>query len=129
MISKVISVVLAAALLHGSIAAQDQPQSAQQTIAKIQRVLRKAQEKNKAVKVTLNKKIHNQNKFSGKVGDISDTGFIVDDEKTGIATTLAYSDVKEISQKGLSTAVQIVIVAGVVVVIVVAIAAIVVPKT
>ncbi len=129
MLSKVISVVLAIALLHGSIAAQDQPQTTQQTISKIQHVLRKAQERNKAVKVTLNKKINNRNKVSGKVGGISDTGFGVDDEKTGIATTLAYSDVREISQKGLTTATQIVIVAGVVVAIVAVIAAIVVPKT
>jgi hypothetical protein len=57
MFSKVIAVVLVAVLVHGSIAAQDQPQSPQQTVAKMQQVLHKAQEKDKAVKVILNKKI------------------------------------------------------------------------
>jgi hypothetical protein len=129
MISKMISAVLVAAILQGSIAAQDQARSQQQTITTMQHFLRKAQEKNKAVKVTLNKKINNQRKVSGGVSGISDTGFVIDDEKTGTATTVAYSDVREVSYKGLSTATQIVIVTGVVVGVLVVIAAAVVPKT
>ena len=89
MISKMISAVLVAAILQGSIAAQDQARSQQQTITTMQHFLRKAQEKNKAVKVTLNKKINNQRKVSGGVSGISDTGFVIDDEKTGTATTVA----------------------------------------
>ena len=75
MIFKMISIVLVAALLHDSIAAQTQPQSPTQTVTKMQQVLRKAQEKGKAVKVTLNRKIDNRNKLTGKVSEISDTGF------------------------------------------------------
>ncbi len=101
MVSKMISVILVAALLHGNIAAQDQPQSPPQTVAKMQQVLHKAQEKDKVVKVILNKKIDKQKKFSGKVSGISDTGFVVIDQKTGKAMTLAYEDVKEVHQKGM----------------------------
>ena len=128
MISKIISVVLVAALLPSSIAAE-QLRSPQQSVDKIQQVLRKAQQKNKAVKVTLNKKINNQVKLSGNVGGISDTTFVVDDEKTGTATTVAYSDVREIRQRGLSTVTQIGIVAGVVVGVVLAVVLALTPKT
>jgi hypothetical protein len=102
MFYRAISLVLVAVLVHGSIAAQDQPQSPQQTVAKMQQVLRKAQEKDKTVKVTLKKKIDNQEKFSGKVSDISDTGFVVTDQKTGKIQKLAYEDVRQVNQKGMS---------------------------
>jgi hypothetical protein len=123
------AVVLVAVLLQGSVAAQDQSQSPLQTPAQMQQVLHKAQEKDKAVRVILNKKINNQNKLSGRVSGISDTSFVVDDEKSGTATTVEYSDVRKVSQKGLSTATRIVIVVAVVVGVVVAIAAAVYPKT
>lgn len=96
MFYKAISLALVAVLLHGSIAAQDQPQSSAQTVAKMQQVLHKAQEKDKAVKIILNKKI---DKFSGKVSDISDTGFVVTDQKTGKPMKLAYAHVREVHQK------------------------------
>ena len=73
----------------------------------MQQVLHKAQEKDKAVKVTLKKKIDNQKKFSGKVSDISDTGFVVTDQKTGKIQKLAYEDVREVHQKGLSKGAKI----------------------
>ena len=56
MFYRALSFVLVTVLLHGSIAAQDQTQSPQQTAAKMQEVLHKAQEKDKAVKVVLNKR-------------------------------------------------------------------------
>ena len=98
MLYKAISLALVAVLLHGSIAAQDQPQSPPQTVAKMQQVLHKAQEKDKAVKVILNKKIDKQKKFSGKVSDISDTGFVVTDQKTGKPMKLAYADVRKVEE-------------------------------
>ena len=108
MVSKMISVILVAALLHGSIAAQDQPQSPPQTVARMQQFLHKAQEKDKAVKVILNKKIDKQKKFSGKVSDISDTGFVVTDQKTG----KPMADVREVHQRSSKKEVTIVIVVG-----------------
>jgi nickel-dependent lactate racemase len=116
MLYKAISLALVAVLLHGSIAAQDQPQSSAQTVAKMQQVLHKAQEKDKAVKVILNKKIDKQKKFSGKVSDISDTGFVVTDQKTGKPMKLAYADVREVLQEWTKkdTTILIVIGAGVV---------------
>ncbi len=122
MFYKMIAVVLVAALLQGSVAAQDQSQSPLQTPAQMQQVLHKAQKKDKSVKVILNKKINNQNKLSGRVSGISDTSFVVDDEKSGTATTVEYSDVRKVSQRGLSTSMQIVIVVAVVVGVVVAVA-------
>ena len=102
MFYRAVSVLLVAVLVHGSIASQDQPLSPQRTVAKMQQVLRKAQEKDKAVEVILNKKIDNQKKFSGKVSDISDTGFVVTDQKTGKIQKLAYEDVRQVNQKGMS---------------------------
>jgi Flp pilus assembly protein TadB len=107
MFYRAISLVLVAVLVHGSTAAQDQPQSPPQTVAKMQQVLHKAQEKDKAVKVTLKKKIDNQKKFSGKVSDISDTGFVVTDQKTGTTKTLAFEDVQQVNQKGMSKGTKI----------------------
>ena len=117
MFYRAISLVIVAVLVHGSIAAQDQPQSPPQTVAKMQQVLHKAQEKDKAVKVILNKKIDKQKKFSGKVSDISDTGFVVTDQKTGKPMKLAYADVREVHQEGWSkdATIAIVVVAGVVI--------------
>ena len=117
MFYRALSFVLVTVLLHGSIAAQDQTQSPQQTAAKMQEVLHKAQEKDKAVKVILNKKLDNQKKFSGKVSDISDTGFTLTDQKIGTTKTLAYADVREVHQKGLSKGAKIAlgVVGGVVV--------------
>ena len=66
----------------------------------MQQVLSKAQEKNKAVKITLARKIDNQAKLAGKVSEVPDTGFAVTDEKTGKITTLAYEDAQQAKQKG-----------------------------
>jgi hypothetical protein len=68
----------------------------------MQQVLRKAQEKDKTVKVILNKKIDNQKKLIGKVSDISDTGFVLTDQKTGTTKQLAYADVQQVNRKGMS---------------------------
>jgi hypothetical protein len=102
MFYRAISLVLVAVLVHGSIAAQDQPQSPLQTVAKMQQALHKAQEKDKAVKVILNKKIDNQSKLTGKVSEISDTGFTMTDQQTGKPMKLAYEDVRQVNQKGMS---------------------------
>ncbi len=117
MFSKVIAVVLVLLFVHGDIAAQTSPPSPVQTPAKMQQVLRKAQEKNKAVKITLAKKIDKQSKLSGKASEISDTGFIVTDQKTGKVTKLDYQDVREVRQKGMSKGAKIalVVLAGVVI--------------
>ena len=101
MLRKAISLALAVALLQGSIAAQDQLQSPTQSVAKMQKVLRKAQEKNKAATVVLMKKIDSRKTLSGNVSDISDTGFVVTDQKTGATSQLLYADVREVHQKGM----------------------------
>jgi len=129
MISRMISAVLVAALLHGSLIAQELPQSSRQTTAEMQEVLRKAQRKDKAIRVILNRKIDTQQKLTGNVSNISDTGFVITDQKTGTATTLAYSDVREVRQKGLPKAAQVGIVVGVFVGIVAAIFIAIYPKT
>jgi hypothetical protein len=89
---KIISLALVAVLLHGSIVAQAQPQPPAHTVAQMQRVLRKAQEKNKAVKVILRKMIDNQTTFSGNLSDISDTGFVLTNQRTQTTKTFAYED-------------------------------------
>ena len=52
MISKTISGVLVVVLLHASVPAETQQQAPKQAVAKMQRLLHTAQEKDKAVKVT-----------------------------------------------------------------------------
>ncbi len=59
MLYKVLSVVLVVFLVHGTVTAQAL-QSSDQAVSKMQQILRKAQEKDKPVKVTLNRKIENQ---------------------------------------------------------------------
>jgi hypothetical protein len=102
MLYRLISVVLVAVLPHGSVAAQDQPQSPPQTLAKMQQVLHNAQQKNKAIRITLNKKIDNKTKLMGKVSEVSDTSFTVTDQETGNPTKLVYENVREVKQKGMS---------------------------
>lgn len=117
MLSKVIPVALVTVLLHGSLVAQAQPQSPVQTPAEMQQALRRAEQKDKAVQVTLEKKIDNQRKFTGKVSEVSDTGFTVTDQKTGKSTKFAYEDVQQVKQKGLSKGwkIGLVVLAGVVI--------------
>ena len=122
MLYKIISLVLAAALVHGSITAQDQSQqSPAQTAANMQQVLQKTQEKDKSVKVTLIRAIDNQRKFSGKVREISDTDFVLMDQKTGTTKKLAFQDVQEIKQKGMSRGwkIALVVLAGVIITVVI----------
>jgi predicted DNA binding CopG/RHH family protein len=113
MIYRAVSLILVAVLLHGSVATQAQQQSPSQTVSKMQQVLHKAQEKDKAVKVTLNKKIDNQNQFSGKVSEISDTGFVLTDQKTRTTKRLAYEDILQVKQKGSSKGPNIAIDVGI----------------
>jgi hypothetical protein len=115
MLYKTVSLALVVLLLHGSIVAQAQPQSPAHTAAQMQRVLRMAQEKNKAVKVTLKKMIDNQTTFSGNVSDISDTGFVLVNQKTQATKTFAYEDVQQVKQKRMSRGAKILIVSLVVV--------------
>ncbi len=117
MLSRVVSLALIVVLLHTSIVAQALPQSTPQTLAKMQEVLHKAQDRDKAVKVTLKEKIDNQRKFNGRVSEISDTSFTLNDQKTGKTMKFAYADVQQISQKGMSKGAKIAIgvVAGIVV--------------
>lgn len=96
-------------------AAQDQAQSSLQTVTRMQQILRKAREKDKAVKITFNKKIENQLNFSGKVSEISDAGFTFSDQKTGKVMQVAYADTKEVKLKGMSKSAKILIVSGIVV--------------
>ena len=113
MFYKSIAVALVVVLLHGSLMAQPQSQVPLQSPAKMQQVLRKAQDKDKAVKATLNNKIDNQTQFTGKVSEISDAGFTLTDPKSGKATKLAYADVVQVKQKGLSKGAKIAIGVGV----------------
>ena len=114
MVSKMISAVLIAVFLHVNMTAQASS-SPPQSVAQMQQVLRRAQEKDKVVKVILNKKFDNQTEFSGKVNDISDTGFVLTDQKTRTTKKLAYEDVQQVKQKGMSKGAKILIVSAVVV--------------
>jgi Skp family chaperone for outer membrane proteins len=112
MISKVISVLVLAALLHSSIAAQAASSPAQ-SVANMQQVLRKAQDKAKAVTVTLNRKADKKAKLTGKVSDVSNTSFTITDRHTGNRMTLAYEDVQQVKQKGMSRGAKVAIGIGI----------------
>lgn len=117
MLLKAICLVLVSVLLHSSLSAQAESQPTAQSAAQMQQVLRKAKEKDKAVKVTLRQKIEAQRKFSGKVGDISETSFTFAERKTGKTMTFAYADVQQVNQKGMSKGakIAILVVAGIVI--------------
>lgn len=117
MVAQGISIILVLALLHGSIAAQDLNQPSRQTVPKMQQVLRKAKDRDREVKVILNRKVESRKKFSGKVSEISESDFVITDQKTGASTQLAYADVKEIYRKGWSNGsmIGIAVLAGVVI--------------
>jgi|SRR5215470_317109 len=102
MISKTISAVLVCVLLHCNVVAQNESQPHTQTVAKVQQAIQKARERDKAVKITLQKKIENQRKFTGRVVEISDAGFAIADQKSGNTRTFKYGDVQQVSQTGVS---------------------------
>lgn len=107
MFYRAISLLLTAVLVHGSVAAQDQPQPPRQTVAQMQQVLHRAQDKDKTVKVTLKTKIDNQKKFSGKVSEVSDSGFVLTNQKSGKVQKLAYEDIEQVKQAGMSKGTKI----------------------
>lgn len=117
MFYRAITLSLVFLLVQGSMAAQDQSQFPQQTVAQMQKVLRQAEESNKAVKVTLKKKIDRQSKFKGTVSEISDSGFVLTNQKDGKIQTLNYEDIKKVNRTGLSRAgmITLIVVGGVVV--------------
>lgn len=107
MFYRAISLLLTAFLVHGSVAAQDQPQPPRQTVAQMQQVLHRAQDKEKTVKVTLKTKIDNQKKFSGKVSEVSDSGFVLTNQKSGKVQKLAYEEIEQAKQAGMSKGAKI----------------------
>jgi Na+-transporting NADH:ubiquinone oxidoreductase subunit NqrC len=109
MISKIVATVLVCVLVQSNLLAETQPQA--QTVTKMQQVLHKAQEKNKAVKVSLLKKKDGQHKFTGRVVTISDTDFAINDQKSGQTMSIRYEDVQQVSQSGMSTGTIVAIVA------------------
>jgi hypothetical protein len=106
---KAVATVLVCVLVHSNLFAETQSQA--QTVTKVQQVLHKAQEKNKAVKVSLLKKKDGQHRFTGRVVTISDTDFAISDQKSGQTMSIRYEDVQQVSQAGMSTGAIIAIVA------------------
>jgi hypothetical protein len=111
---KFVSLILVAVLVHSSVAAQSMRQSPAQP-EKIQQILRKAQDNDKAVKVTLARNIGGRTKLEGKVSEISGSGFTLIEQKTGKITTLTYADVLQVKQSGMSKGARIGIGVGIVV--------------
>jgi len=111
MIVKAVTTVLVCVLVHSNLFAETQSQAP--TVTKMQQVLHKAQEKNKAVKVALRKKKDGQHKFTGRVVTISDTDFAISDQKSGQTMSIRYEDVQQVTQTGMSTG-KIIAIVGVV---------------
>ncbi len=116
---RTVSLILAAVLLQTlfpapALAQDQQPQ--RQTASEMKRVVEKAAAKGKAVKVRLRNKTDKGNKLSGKPSDISDLGFVLTDQKTGATQKLAYEDLRDVRQKGMSKGAKIAlgVVAGIV---------------
>jgi hypothetical protein len=101
MMFKTVATVLVCVVAHSNLIAETQSQA--QTVAKVQQVLHKAHEKNKAVKVSLLKKKGGPHKFTGRVVTISDTDFAISDQKSGQTMSIRYEDVQQVSQAGMST--------------------------
>jgi hypothetical protein len=112
MISKVISVLVLAVLLQSSVAAQAASFPAQ-SVANMQQVLRNAQDKAKTVTVSLKKNVDKKTKLTGEVNEVSNAGFTITDKQTGNPITLAYEDVQQVKQKGMSTGAKVAIGIGI----------------
>ena len=74
----------------------------------MKKVVQKAIQKNKDIKVVLKDK----HKYVGPVSKASDEGFVMTDSKSARHVQLAFVDVKQVSPKGLSTAAKAAIIGG-----------------
>jgi len=114
MLLKVISVVLSLVLAQGSLAAETPPQAPTQSIPAIQAILRKANRNGKVVKVELLQPLENQTKITGRPFEISDSGFTISNSKTGVTTRLRYADVRQVRQKGMPRATEVLLGVGII---------------
>jgi hypothetical protein len=114
MFRKFISLVLIGILASlFSIPAQGQEQPPAQTIKEMKQVVQKALNKDKPVRVKLKERLSGKTKLTGRVSEVSDTGFVLTDEKTNTTTKLTYDGLKEVKPKGLSTGAKIALGVGV----------------
>jgi len=123
MIKKFMSFVLTALLLNagiGTVYAKSNAEKEAQHAGKVkQAIVRLGTGETALVKI----KLRDKTKLEGFVNAIGEDSFVVTDGKTGIATTVAYPQVKKVKGNNLSTGVKIAIGVGIAIAVVIIIAA------
>ena len=113
MFKKLVSLVIAVLLLHvsvGTVSAKSEAEKEAQHAAKVkQGILKLGTGETALVKI----KLRDKTKLEGYVSAVGDESFAVTDVKTGIATTVAYPQVKQVKGNNLSTGAKIAIGVGI----------------
>ena len=113
MFKKLVSLVIAVLLLHvgvGTVSAKSEAEKEAQYAAKVkQGILKLGTGEAALVKI----KLRDKTKLEGYLSAIGDESFAVTDVKTGIATTVAYPQVKQVKGNNLSTGAKIAIGVGI----------------
>ncbi len=124
MIKKFVSLVLAVLLVNagmGTVYAKSNTEKEVRYAEKVkQSIVKLGSGESALVKI----KLRDKTKLEGFVSAISDDSFVVTDIKTGIAVTVAYSQVKQVKSNNVSTKTKIAIGVGIVIAVLVIIAAI-----
>jgi len=123
MIKKFVSIILAVLLLNagmGIVYAKTNTKKEERYAEKVKQAIAKLGTGETAfVKV----KLRDKTNLEGFVSTIGDDSFVVTDGKTGVATTVAYPQVKKVKGNNLSTGAKIAIGVGIAVVVLVVIIA------
>lgn len=85
-----------------------------QSIVEMHEILSQANKRGKAVKVEPLKPVDSQTRITGRAFEISESGFTITDSKTGATTRLSYTDVRQVRQKGMSKAIEVLLGVGIV---------------
>jgi hypothetical protein len=86
-----------------------------QTLEEMKAVIQKASGGNKSVNVLM----ENGQKFNGHVMNLSEDGFVLKSSDAATQTQLAYSDIRKVKPKGMSTAVKVAIGVGIAAVVII----------
>jgi len=123
MIKKIVSFILAVLLLNvgmGTVYAKTNAEKETRYAEKVKQAITKLGTGETAV---VKIKLRDKMKLEGFISAIGDDSFVVTDGKTGVTTTVAYPQVKQVKGNNLSTGAKIAIGLGIAIAVVIIIAA------
>jgi small nuclear ribonucleoprotein (snRNP)-like protein len=115
MLKKIVTIVLIGLVMNLAVFAETKEDKALKRAEKVKaNVTKLGTGKDARVEV----KLKDGTKLKGYISEINENGFVVMNEKTGIATTVAYPQTKQVKGNNLSTGVKIAIGVGIFLVVV-----------